>query len=673
MTLEREAFLGGYLAEAEEHVASATRHLLTIAGAGGSAQPRALRELFRSLHTIKGLSAMVGIEPIVDLAHGMEAVLRAAERSGGRLAATTVDLLSEGVRAVEQRLRLVADGKPVPPAPVALIDAMAQVDSPAGPGLRAVLPLDPELADKLTAIENQQIAEGLERGMRCVRLDFVPSAERAAAGVNITAVRERVARVAELVRVIPRSVPVSPGMPGGIAFVLIALHDGDPGELAAAASLAPEEVQVLASPAPASRFDDLEADDPSAPGEARGRHVRVEVSRLDDALERLSGLLVTRFRLGRAVNELAGRGVDVRELTQIVNETSRHLRDLRAAIMRARMVSVTELLERVPLTVRGLSRATGKPVRVEIDAGRAELDKAVGERIFPAVVHIIRNAVDHGIEAPDERRRRGKPAEGVIRVSCFERSNSQLELAITDDGAGVDREAVARRAGRSVPESDEELLELLATPGLSTTETATTTSGRGLGVDIVHRIVRDLGGELHLRSRPGEGTTFLLRVPLSITIVDAFSFQCAGQVYVVPVATVDEIVEVDPQHATTGPQRADARAEVRLLSRRGAAVPLVRLAEAFALSGEVAGLAAGVHPKAIVVRRAGAPYAFQVDRMLGQQEVVVRPVDDPLVRVTGVSGSTDLGDGRPVLVLDLVALCGELGLGMRRVAPEVLS
>lgn len=669
MTIDRAAFLDGYLAEAEEHVAAVTRHLTAI-GEAGAPQPRAVREVFRSLHTIKGLSAMVGVEPIVELAHGMEALVRSADLAGGRLDAAAIDLLAQGVRAIDHRLRAVAQRQPVPAAPPALLDALGAAEP--RDATAAAAPAAPRFDDaegaKLTASERQQIADGIARGLRCSRLEFTPTRDRLAAGVNITSVRERLAEMGELVRVVPRAVPRDDDAPGGLAFVLFVLHAGDEAALAAAAGVEPSAVVALtpaAPPAPPGPELDLDLDDDD--GDATGRGViRVEVSRLDDALERLSALIVTRYRMGRAIAALAAQGADVRRLEETMVESGRHLRDLRAAIMRARMVSVAELLERVPLMVRGLARTTGKQVAVTIDAGRAELDKAVGERIFPAIVHLIRNAVDHAIEAPEERRARGKPAEGRIAVSCHDRANHQLELTIADDGRGVDREAVARRAGKPTPSTDEALLELIATPGVSTVAAATTTSGRGLGVDIVQRIVRELGGELRLETRAGQGSTFTLRVPLSITIVDAFSFQAAGQVFVVPVAAVDEIVELDPARTTRTPPRPGLAAAVSLIERRGAAVPLIQLDQVFALPPDPGGVPPGLRGKAIVVRRAGAPYAFGVDRMLGQQEVVVRPVVDPLVRITGVAGSTDLGDGRPVLVLDLIALSERLGADAAR-------
>jgi two-component system chemotaxis sensor kinase CheA len=387
-------------------------------------------------------------------------------------------------------------------------------------------------------------------------------------------------------------------------------------------------------------------------GGQRAGVVRVEVARLDAAMERLSALIVNRFRMAGAVERLAASGADVREVQAVLGETTRHLRSMRAAILSARMVPVAELLERIPLLVRGLRRTTAKQVRVEMDVGRAELDKAVAERLFPAIVHLVRNAVDHAIEPVEVRRAAGKPDEGTITITCFERSSRELELTIADDGAGVDRERVAARAGLAAPGDDAALLELLCRPGLSIRAEATTTSGRGMGMDIVRRIaVDELRGQLQLRTRAGEGSAFTLRVPLTISIVDAFSMESAGQRFVVPVAMIEEIVEIDRAHVVQGPSPR-RREAVAMIERRGEAMPLLELDLALGRARREGALPT----KALVVRRNGEPIAFAVDRMLGQHEVVLRPLEDPLVKTVGVAGATDLGDGQPTLVLDLVSL-----------------
>jgi two-component system chemotaxis sensor kinase CheA len=511
------------------------------------------------------------------------------------------------------------------------------------------LDLEPELLAKLTASDREQLAGAAASGRRAVRLAFVPSPERAARGLTITTVRERLGRLGDIVRVLPRSLPRSDEAPGGLAFDLLVVSGADDAALAEAIDGVPGEVRELepgAAPAPGPAVEEDDAAPSPEEGPARTSYVRVEVARLDDVLERLSALVVTRFRLLRAVAALRARGVEVRELTAILDETGRQLRDLRASIMRARLVRVAELLERVPLLVRGLGQRTGKPARVEVQAGRAELDKAVAERLSPAVMHLVRNAVDHALEPPDERRRLGKPAEGLIRVVAAQRADNHLELSVSDDGRGVDAEAVARRAGVPVPEDAAALLDLLCRPGLSTQEQVSDTSWRGMGMDIVRRTIDGLGGELRLSTAAGAGTTFTVRVPLSISILDAFTVEAGGERFVVPVAGVEEIVALDEVGRLTAPGAAGG---VRLLERRGEVMPLVAL-------GAVLGRPAEGDPaRALVVRR-GAPAAVGVDRVVAQQEVVLRPLEDPLVRVRGVAGTTDLGDGRPTLVLDLPAL-----------------
>ncbi|HTE51211.1 MAG TPA: chemotaxis protein CheW [Kofleriaceae bacterium] len=675
-SLDLKEFLAGYLIEVDEHLRGATRNLIEVERLAAAHQSiaRPVRELFRSMHTVKGLSAMVGVDPVVELAHAMETVLRTADRAGGHLDADAVDILARGVRAVEVRVAAVGAGKEVPAAPRSLVDALAAltVTAAAPAGGPVALELPDELRGKLSPAEAEELAGAVQTGRRAVRVDFVPSPARTERGLSITTVRERLGQLGDLVKVVPMSVARSPDAPGGLAFALLVVTGADDAALADAAGAEPAAVVTLVAARPDPLVELADAGDSGSlfpdqidlVGEPGGV-VRVAVARLDDALERLSALVVTRFRLIRATADLAASGADVRELRHIVQESGQRLRDLRAAIMRARTISVAELLERVPLVVRGLSRTTGKEVRLEVDAHRAELDKAVGERLFPAILHLIRNAVDHAIEPPAERVRLGKPREGLIRVECHERGQNQLELIISDDGRGIDHARVAARAGRPEPATDEELLALITTPGLSTRDEVTTTSGRGLGMDIVKRIAVDqLRGDLVLATEPGRGTRFTVRVPLSITIVDAFSFSCAGQSFVVPVSMVDEIIEVDRASVRRPPEPSvSRRAPIGLFDRRGETVPICDLESCLDL-----GVPGAAPTKAILVRRNGRPFAFAVDRMIGQQEVVVRPVDDPLVRVVGVAGSTDLGDGRPTLVIDLLALSARMSSADRAIA-----
>jgi len=657
-------FLPAYLTEVEELLSAANAQLLALETAARqrSASPRTVRELFRALHTIKGLSAMIDVEPIVSIAHWMETALRHADQAGGRLPEVSIEPMMEGLRAIEQRVRQLATGAPVSEAPRGLLERLEALEGPARghpgqQGTSATLLLEPALATKLSASDQEQLLAGIASGRRAFRLDYVPSAERAAQGLTINTVRERISHLAEIVKVVPMA-GASPGG-GNLTFALLLLTSAEDSALLEAVGGPPATVRSIASPAPSeptplSTFlaESLPPSDEGAAVEPRRSSVlRVEVARLDDALEKLAALVVNRSKLARAVNELTKAGVQTRDLVQVLQENARQLRDLRASILHLRMVRVRDVLDRLPLLIRGLRRTTGKLVRLELDVGEAELDKAVADRLLPAIVHLVRNAVDHALESPEERRAAGKPEEGVVRLACHARSSGRLELTVSDDGRGVDAAAAAARAGVPVPASSSELLDLLCRPGLSTRVSADATSGRGMGMDIVKRITVDqLGGELSLDTRPGQGTTFSLRVPLTITIVDAFVFECASLRYAVAVSAVEEIIEVETARLVRPPGLANGG--VTLVERRGQAVPLVPLERLLQReSGRD-----GPGPKAFVVRQRGAPVAFAVDKLLGQQEIVLRTLEDPLVQVPGVAGATDLGDGQPTLVLDLPAL-----------------
>lgn len=662
-----QEFVAAYVLEAEEHLETASNQLLAIETAlrSGGANLKGLREAFRSLHTIKGLSAMVGVEPVVSIAHRMETLLRNCDRRAAKLPIESIDVLLGGLRAIRSRVRAFGEGKPVPLPEPGLLRALEELDDEHSSDSAEIPPLklEPALASKLGALELEQLRAGLADGQRALRVDFNPSVEKSARGVTINQVRERVQQLGELVKVFPTSKPASGHQPGGLAFVIVLLTRSPDAAVAEAASVEPDAIQVLAAPPSPGAMQaskhralaDTEANNLAneeivAP--QRGV-VRVEVSRLDETVDGLSALIVTRFRLARAVRALRDKGVDTRELEEIVGDNGRQLRNLRAAILRVRMVPVSELLDRIPLIVRSLKRHINRLVELDLDSGGTEVDKAVAERLFPALVHLIRNAVDHAIETPDERQRRGKPQEGTVRVECSNRSNRWLEMRITDDGRGIDAEAVARRAGAPVPSTSAGLLSLICRSGLSTREVATTTSGRGMGMEIVERIVtQQLGGELSLSTELGQGTTFTLLVPLTITVVDAFSFISGGQRFVTPVATIEEIVELD--RATLEGPTLSGKSAVKLMARRGRAVPILSLAKVFRMA------APDTEAKALIVRSGDEIVAFSIDRMLGQQEIVVRPLNDSLLKVPGVSGATDLGDGKPTLVLDLISLGSRL-------------
>jgi two-component system chemotaxis sensor kinase CheA len=384
--------------------------------------------------------------------------------------------------------------------------------------------------------------------------------------------------------------------------------------------------------------------------------VRVDLSRLDDLMRIMGELVLHRARL----DELLGRVVDhlptaeERALQDVNLAFTRELRHLREGLMRVRLVPVSEIFDRMPFVVRDLAQETGKKIRLVINGQDTEIDKYLVERLKDPLLHLVRNAISHGIEIAGHRAAIGKPEDGTISLRAST-AGEMVVIEVADDGAGVDAEAVMRRArnaglsgisasvGTQAPR-DAALLDLLCTPGFSTKDQADLASGRGMGMATVRAAIFELGGELEMSSQLGQGTTFTLRVPLTLAIADALIIAAGGQRFAMPQAAVQEI---------TIAQSADVRRLERneLMTYRSAVLPLIRLSTLFHLPEEKRS-----EFPVLVVGTGHRAVGIVADRVVGHREIVVRSINDPLLKVPAISGATELGDGRAVLILDSVAL-----------------
>jgi len=323
--------------------------------------------------------------------------------------------------------------------------------------------------------------------------------------------------------------------------------------------------------------------------------------------------------------------------------------------MRVRLVPVGEIFRRMPFVVRDLASEMNKRVKLEIAGQHTEIDKFLIERMMDPILHLVRNAVAHGVETVAERRAGGKSEEGTLTLSAAT-VGEVVVIEIVDDGRGIEPAAIRRRAaaaGLSVPEGDldpEALLAILCAPGFSTRDAADRGSGRGVGMAVVRTTVRELGGSMIVDSVPGQGTRFAIQLPLTLAITDAIIAVVGDQTFAVPQSAVREVIEVDPDAV----RRFENNEIVR---HRDGVLPLLRLADAFGLDARPRN---SLHVLVAGVGHAAA--GIIVDRVRGQREIVVRAISDPIVKVAGISGATDLGDGRVVLILDLPSL---LGVGRR--------
>jgi two-component system, chemotaxis family, sensor kinase CheA len=632
-------FMDDYFAEAEEHLVAVRRGLLTLEDAIGSELPSAvLDELFRSFHSLKGISAMVELREAELLAHHMEGCLRALRHGEFALTSDTFEPLVDGARTLESVISAHRAHQPPP----SIERIVRQLEGVARTGQ--------------TAAAGAASAAGAPSPTPPVgtmwRVTFSPSPELVERGVKVDTIRTRLQSIGRIAAIAPKV------QAGAITFDFEVETEDEAGLAEWRDDGVSYERMASATPADTGGPEPLAPEvDPlgplpvSRPAAAAANFVRVDLARLDDLMRIVGDLVVMRARLDDTLQRVEGH-VPFQEWRALQEHNAgieRQVRDLREAVMRVRLVPVGEIFRRMPFVVRDLARDHGKRVQLELKGQTTEIDKFLIERMMDPVLHLVRNAISHAIETPSERVARGKRPEGTIRLGASTAGESVV-LEISDDGEGIDVEAVTKRAraeGIAIPDGaidDRTLLDLISASGFSTRDEADRGSGRGMGMAVVRQTVRELGGTILLRTVRGQGTTFSIVLPLTLAITDAIIAQVGDHTFAIPQSSVREVIEVDP-----GAVHALERNE--LMTHRGVSLPVVRLANLF-------GIVAERRPRlhAIVAGVGLAAVGLVVDRIVGQREIVVKTITDPLIRVRGVSGATELGDGRLVLILDVAAL-----------------
>jgi two-component system chemotaxis sensor kinase CheA len=384
-----------------------------------------------------------------------------------------------------------------------------------------------------------------------------------------------------------------------------------------------------------------------------GQTVRVDVARLDSLMNLVGELVIDRTRIARIGAGLAAHRQDasVEALNETVGHIARITSELQDQIMKARMMPIETVFNRFPRVVRDLAHKLGKDVRLELVGGDTELDRSVIEVVGDPLLHILRNGVDHGIEAPVERQAAGKPRQGLIVVSARHEEN-HIVIEISDDGRGIDAGRARDKAvasGLVTPEaaermSDKEAMRLIFASGLSTATEVSEVSGRGVGLDIVRSNIQRLGGLIDLDSTPGKGSRFSLRLPLTLAIIRGLLVQVAGVVYVLPLGSVVETLRARRDQV----QSVNSR---EVIVVRGQTTPLIRMRSV--LGHPPADREADEELYVVVVGQAGKRAGVVVDRLIGEQEVVIKSLSRFVGDVPGVSGATILGDGNVALIADV--------------------
>ncbi len=366
--------------------------------------------------------------------------------------------------------------------------------------------------------------------------------------------------------------------------------------------------------------------------------------------------MIDRGRLAQLVRDLSGRLAGdpaIESLAEITQHLARVSDDLQEQVMLSRLLPIEHVFSRFPRVVRDLARKSGKQVRLVVEGEQTGLDRSVIDEIADPLLHLVRNAVDHGVERPEERRAAGKSPEATVLLTARHEENA-IVVEVTDDGRGIDpqrvRESAVRKgllaADAAMRLSDEEAINLIFAPGFSTAEQVTDVSGRGVGMDIVRTNIEKIGGSVHVQTHVGEGTTFVIKLPLTLAIIRALLVRVAEAVLTIPLSSVQETLRV----------RADAIRTVHrreVVQVRGQALPLVRLAQLFGGHGRDAALATGDWCYVVVVRSGRTDLGLVVDRLIGEQEVVIKSISGALGELDGIAGATILGDGRVSMIVDV--------------------
>ena len=630
--------------------------------AGGEVDPDLINRLFRSAHSLKALAGMFGLESIQDLAHHLEDILDGLRLGRVSMDSPCVGLIDEAIHTFANLLESVGDEEALaafnePVEDLAnRIEASAK-EAAAGGELQS-LEIDDALLRALTEYEEHRLRENIQRGRH---ITLVGST------FEIMSFDEGLSELSDSIRAIGEVLSTLPA-PGEtpesqIRFSLLVASDLNVAELTEALDFPDADVQSVLEGAPAVEVISKPSESEPAPQapvapeldslRSISETVRVDIRKLDELMNLLGELVIQRASIGEIAARLMARPQNAQigvELSKIHKSLDRKLKGIQSAVLEVRMVPMRQVFDKVSRVVRSLRRDLQKDVRLEVSGADTELDKLIVEELVDPLMHIVRNAIDHGVEPAEERVAAGKDTQGCIKINAFQRGN-HVVISVGDDGKGIDRAALFARAeslgllSTDTELSDRETLNLVFSPGLSTQSEVSETSGRGVGMDVVRENVMALGGAVEVESIMGRGTTISMTLPITLAIIQSLIVAVGEHRFAIPINAVHETLLID----TSEIQRSEGR---EILNLRGDALLLRSLAQEFELGGSES----SEKQFAVIVGLGEQRIGLLVDRLDGQQDTVIKPIQGPIKNVRGFAGATELGNQDAVLVVDIASL-----------------
>ncbi|MEJ4083615.1 chemotaxis protein CheA [Bacillus altitudinis] len=668
-------YLDIFLDESREHLQTCNEKLLELEKNPTDLQ--LVNDIFRAAHTLKGMSATMGFDDMAQLTHHLENMFDAIRNEQMIVTPESMDTMFEALDHLEAMVQSIAEG---------------------GDGKRDVTEISKKLdvtgshAETASAVETAEASsaasdldynefertvldEAREQGFKCYELNVTLSDACLLKAVRVYMIFERLNEAGEVVKTVPNaellesedfesefSISYLSKQPmeevKKIVTAISEVEQVEISEVSAFEEAAPaetkaekpeqknEEVAASAAKAPANDAPKANGNNGAAAGGTKT--IRVNIDRLDSLMNLFEELVIDRGRLEQIAKELENN-----ELTDTVERMSRISGDLQSIILNMRMVPVETVFNRFPRMIRQLTKELNKKIELIIEGAETELDRTVIDEIGDPLLHLLRNSLDHGIESPEERVKKGKPEKGTVLLKAYH-SGNHVFIEVEDDGGGINRKKVLEKALERgvITEREAETLEdhqidsLIFAAGFSTADTISDISGRGVGLDVVKNKLESLGGSVSINSTEGQGSLFSIQLPLTLSIISVLLVKLEEETFAIPISSIIETAVIKKSDILQTHDR-------EVIDFRGFIVPVVYLKKQFNVPN-ANDLEEELH--IIVVRKGDKLTAFVVDSFIGQQEVVLKSLGDYLPNVFAISGATILGDGQVALIVDCNAL-----------------
>ncbi len=676
--MEMSQYLEVFIEESREHIQSCNENLLKLENDPDNLE--LINEVFRSAHTLKGMSATMGFEDMANLTHQMENVLDGVRNGKYKFSSELLDIIFMAIDHLESMVNSIAAGGEGKEDVSDAINKLKMIESGKivnQSDTTQTAEIDQANISKTNLNYDQfeitVLEQANEQGYKVYEVSIFIRPDCLLKAARVYMVFDVLEKIGDIIKSVPNVEQLEEEQFDNEFVVTIVTQDSIE-DIEKKVMKVSEIEKVTVVPLKISDLKKVNNEDSSdeqknvsqnVEGQKKkeassakkttdkkitlsNKTIRVNIERLDALMNLFEELVIDRGRLDQIAKEL-----NHQQLSETVEKMSRVTNDLQSVVLTMRMVPVEAVFNRFPKMVRSLSRELGKKIHLQIIGQETELDRTVIDEIGDPLVHLLRNSVDHGIEMPEERLRKGKPEEGTIQLKAYH-SGNHVFIEITDDGAGINREKVARKAvekGIITEEqmnqlTDKEIFNLILTSGFSTADKISDISGRGVGLDVVKNTIESLGGTISVHSEENVGTTFLIQLPLTLSIISVMLVEVQREKYAIPLTSIIETAifkksEIYYAH------------EQPVIDFRGKVVPILSLQEIFQVPKVIEG---NDYISTVIIRKGDKLAGLVVDSFIGQEEIVLKSLGNYLTNVFAISGATILGDGQVALIIDCNAL-----------------